>query len=352
MKLLEYEAKNILKQYNIPVPIGNIFDIKRLPDFFPVVLKSQVPTGGRGKLGGIKIVNNRENLSETYKTLLDLPIKGYRPRNILAEEVLPIQQEFYLSLTINRDTETIDLIAHKNGGVEIESQNNFFQTHINPSNISKLSMDVSEIYGLEEKAFLIEDLLSNLYRCFVENDLILLEINPLILTKDNKLIAGDCKMQLDDMAYFRHPEWNFESHSQNHNFVELNREGTVATIANGAGLAMATIDEIYNNDLIPANFLDIGGNITIDSLENYFKKIIDFPNIDYIIINIFGGIVQCDLIAKAIIDAKKKFDKFPTLFIRLNGNRSHAAVDILNKNCIKCFSNLSECIEALKNDKK
>ena len=206
---------------------------------------------------------------------------------------------------------------------------------------------IAEFYNMPDKAFVLGDLVEKLYRCFVQSDATLLEINPLVFTKQGKLIAGDCKMTLDDAAPFRHPEWDFEEKHVDANFVPLNKTGTVATIANGAGLAMATIDAVTVAGLTPANFLDIGGGATTEKVVKSFKKIMEFPAVNAIVINIFGGIVRCDIVAQAIIEAREQLPGLPTLYVRLSGNRSEEAAELLNTQGLTLCTTLEECLREL-----
>ncbi len=345
MKLLEYEAKGILQQFNLPVPNGEI----AVTHTIPVVIKSQVPTGGRGKAGGIKIATTESEVEQFSREIKQLSIKGYTPRTLLYEEVLEIERELYLSLLIDRSAGSIQLIAHSEGGVEIESHSSdeFLKKDLSESNFDALGDSLAEFYDLPEKAFALGDLVEKLNTCFTESDATLLEINPLVLTKQGELVAGDCKMTLDDAAAFRHPEWNFEEEKADANFVSLNHKGTVATIANGAGLAMATVDAVTAAGLTPANFLDIGGGATTEKIVQSFKKIMEFPSVNAIVINIFGGIVRCDIVAQAIIEAQEQLPNLPRLYIRLSGNRSEEAAKLLNERGLTLYSTLEECLQEL-----
>jgi succinyl-CoA synthetase beta subunit len=351
MNLLEYEAKKILRASDISVPhstlLGKGNSLQNVS--LPSVMKSQVPTGGRGKLGGVKIVKTVDELERVSDSMLAHEIKGFVPKTLLAEEVLDIDKEFYLALLINRTKHCIELSAHADGGVDVESHaaSDFLHFAMTDKNANAAGETLAEIYGLPEQTFALQDLIEKLYDCFVSQDATLLEINPLILTTHGELIAGDCKMILDDAAAFRHPDWNFEEKSASANFVSLDDSGTVATIANGAGLAMATVDAVTSAGYSPANFLDIGGNATTEQVVASFKKIMEFPAVDAIVINIFGGIVRCDTVAQAIIEAKSQLPNLPRLIIRLSGNRSDEAAKLLKEHDLPLYRNLTECIEAL-----
>ncbi|MDB5168266.1 MAG: sucC [Candidatus Saccharibacteria bacterium] len=351
MKLLEYEAKTILRNAKIPVPNAVVITRDFTPELkLPVVLKSQVPIGGRGKLGGIVIVDAPEDITPTIDTLFDLPIRGYLPNAILAEEKLAIKNEYYFSIVINKSQATIELVAHKNGGVEVEANDHdsFLHVTLNHRNAEQAGEQLAEYLDLPGQSFVLQDLIENTYKCFVKNDATLLEINPLVLTTQNKLVAGDCKMEVDNSAAFRHPEWDFEDKPANANFVVLDNQGTVATIANGAGLAMATVDAVATAGMRPANFLDIGGGASAASVLTAFERIMEFPNIQAIVINIFAGITRCDEVARAIISAKSHITTLPPLFIRLAGTNFEAAAELLAVENISILATLDECLSAAK----
>lgn len=348
MNLLEYEAKEILKLFAIPVPNSKIIHAGDKIPPAPIVLKSQVHSGGRGKLGGVKVVKSGDT-AKIAEDIFTLAIKGEIPRTLLAEEPLDIINEYYLSLLVNRGNATIEVVAHKDGGVEVESHNpdEFFRHELSPALSNAVGDNLADYLDLPEQSFALQELLENLYRCFTKNDALLLEINPLVLTNNNQLVAGDCKMTLDAAARFRHPEWQFETEAASANFVTLDPKGTVATIANGAGLAMATVDAVKAASLEPANFLDIGGGATVEGIVKSFKAIMEFPNINAIVINIFGGIVRCDDVAKAILEARKQFPDLPKLYIRLSGTRSEEAALLLASENLTLYPDLPSCLQEM-----
>jgi len=352
VKLLEYEAKNLLSLSGIVTPRSSIIHRNDSPQLtFPVVLKSQVPTGGRGKAGGIRIVNDKDSLQQTINELFELSIKGYRPQTLLAEEKLAIAHEYYLSLVIDKPAAEICLMAHNNGGVEVEENVaiSFLNIAISSESVEVAGQQLADYYNLPSQTFVLQDLVENLYKCFVANDATLLEINPLVFTDDGKFVAGDCKMELDDSAAFRH-DWNFEDKAAEANFVTLDPGGTVATIANGAGLAMATVDAVSDYGMVPANFLDIGGGSNTETLVAAFRRITEYPNIQAIVINVFAGISRCDEVARAIIAAKKQIENLPPLFIRLAGTNFEAAADLLSQENIPILATLEECLAAAKQE--
>jgi succinyl-CoA synthetase beta subunit len=351
MRLLEYEAKTFLRNAGLPVPDAVVTTREFTPELkLPVVLKSQVPIGGRGKLGGVVIVDDPERVTPVIDELFNLEIRGYIPNTLLAEEKLAIQNEYYFSIVINRSTASIELVAHSNGGVEVEANDHssFLRTTLTSKNADQAGEQLAEYLDLPGQTFVLQDLIEKAYKCFVKNDATLLEINPLVLTAQNKLVAGDCKMELDDGAIFRHPDWKFEDKPANANFVVLDEHGTVATIANGAGLAMATVDAVATAGMKPANFLDIGGGANSASVLAAFERIMEFSHVSAIVINIFAGITRCDEVAKAIITAKSQIKDLPPLFIRLAGTNFEAAAELLAREDIAILATLEECLLAAK----
>jgi succinyl-CoA synthetase beta subunit len=352
MKLLEYEAKEILRAANIPVPKSIVVHSPQDTIVLPVVLKSQVPTGGRGKAGGVKLVEDAEKLPSVIEDILSLQIKDFTPKVLLAEEVLDIRHEYYLSLLIDKSQAQIKLMAHKNGGVEVEENDpaSFLTIELDGKNAESAGEQLAEYFDLLSQSFALQDMIEHLYGCFIKNDITLLEINPLVYTTDGKLIAGDCKMELDDAAAFRHPEWDFEDKPQNTNFVTLDPNGNVATIANGAGLAMATVDAVTDFGMTPANFLDIGGGASSDSVLAAFRQIMEYSQVKAIIINIFAGITRCDEVAKAIIEARRHIDNLPPLYIRLAGTTVELARELLGEQSIPLLPTLESCLAAAKQE--
>ncbi|OYW85360.1 hypothetical protein B7Z17_02440 [Candidatus Saccharibacteria bacterium 32-49-10] len=354
MNLLEYEAKDLLKESGVPIA-ASIVVTKESPlknISAPVVVKSQVPVGGRGKLGGIKIVDSGSDLPMIISRLFELDIKGFKPSSLLLEDKISIAREFYLSLVIDRQKSCIQVMGHAEGGVEIEGQTGFSSWDINgdPAAINRVGENLAEIYDIPDQVFTLQELVKNTYDCFVQNDATLLEINPLILTNAGDLIAGDCKMTLDDAAAFRHPEWNFEQTSKEVNFVSLDEDGTVGIIANGAGLAMATVDAVADAGMRPANFLDVGGGANAASVLAAFRRIMEYRGVKAIVINIFAGITRCDEVARAIIEAKEQIADLPPLCIRLAGTNYTEAKVLLDDADISLLPTLKECLDTAKKE--
>ncbi len=341
MQLLEFQAKELLRRSEIRVPDGHIIssgDGKDPSDFtYPAVLKSQVPIGGRGKLGGIRLVKNAEEFLTTFPEVKALEIKGYKPREILVEQALDIERELYLALRVNRDERRIDIIASAEGGVEIESHVSSVITRLYDD--KNAAVDVAKTLSIDENA--CKTLLQALYHCMIDNDLLLAEINPLVVTKTDELIAADAKMLVDDNALFRHPA--FASQAVSSSVLPLG--GTIGVIANGAGMAMSTMDTIYAAGGRPANFLDIGGGTGEDVFIRNLREITELPGVTSIIINIFAGITRCDDIARGIIAAKNDIPDLVPLYIRLEGTRRDEAIELLDNARIELLPDLKMCVQ-------
>lgn len=350
MKLLEYEAKDILKQAGVTVPGSYI--ASEVPEFLPAVVKSQVPVGGRGKAGGVLVVSTADEYSSAVAEILQLDIKGFRPKTVLVEELLNIERELYLSLLIDKPSASVMLMAHRSGGVEVEENlaSSYWNIAIGGDGWSaeQAGQELADYYDLPEKTFVLQDLVERLYKLFVDQDMTLLEINPLVVTKSSGIVAGDAKVILDDAAQFRHPEWQFEAEKAETNFVTLDHGGTVATIANGAGLAMATVDAVADAGMTPANFLDIGGGANEASVLAAFRRIMEYPSVQVIIINIFAGITRCDEVARAIIAARAQIDNLPPLAVRLAGTNYEQAAELLEKEGVHIYPSLHVAINAAK----
>lgn len=354
MRLLEHEAKGLLKKYSLPIPQGVL--IKNVGDdasrAVPIVLKSQVPIGGRGKAGGIKIVNNQDEVAAAVNQLFQLRIGTHMPSSLLAEEKLDIASEHYLSLLIDRDSSSIQLLAHHDGGIEVESadSNKLFRQSLVAAPDRDITEEVVRILGASSDLnSRMHELLTNLWQCFVSEDATLVEINPLVITTDGHVVCGDSKIELDDNAAFRH-EWTFEAGMSDQNYVVLDPDGEVATLANGAGLAMATVDTVSDAGLKVANFLDIGGGTNEATATRALERLCELPKLRAIIVNIFAGITRSDEVARAIVSAQGNIADLPPLFIRIEGNKQREARAILEAHDIPFFTTLEQCIAAAKKE--
>jgi len=351
MNLHEYQAKALLQKYGIPVPRGQV--VAAANEVVAAaseinsnawVVKAQVHAGGRGKAGGVKVVKTpveaqnvaTELLGKTLVTYQNAP-DGQPVNQVLIEETLPIARELYLSMLVDRTLERIVVVASVAGGMDIEeiahtSPEKILQEVCDPLNglvdfqARNLAFKL-DLSGDQIGAF--TKLLKGLYRLFKENDLALLEINPLVVTADGKLFALDCKMSVDDNALYRQKvlaeqrDWSQEdskeatAHHAGLNYIALN--GNIGCMVNGAGLAMATMDLIKLHGGMPANFLDVGGGATAETVAKAFKIILADSNVKAILVNIFGGIMRCDIIAEGIITAVKEVGMQIPVIVRLEG---------------------------------
>ena len=354
MNLHEYQSKSILREYNIPVPIGAIIsnpddaiDVARKIGGNCWVVKAQVHAGGRGKAGGIRLVKSKEELKSAVKALLGRRLVTYQtdtrgqPVNqILIEQTADIMQELYLGATIDRASQQIVFMASVEGGVEIEKV-----VQESPEKVLKVVVDSTIglqpfqcrqlFFGLglrltQMQSFI--DIVIGLYQLFIERDLSLLEINPFVVTSADRFICLDAKINIDDSALYRQSELRemrditqedeYEILAQQWELNYIKLDGNIGCMVNGAGLAMATMDLIKLAGGEPANFLDVGGNTTKERVTEAFKIIVLDKSVKGILVNIFGGIVRCDLIADGIVGAIKEIGIDMPMVIRLEGNNA------------------------------
>jgi len=342
MNLHEYQAKNILVSSKIKVPAGKVVTSSQEANSFvkaskgsTFAIKAQIHAGGRGLSGGVKIISSAEEASAFASKFLGKNLitfqnepHGQPVTRILIEETVSISQELYFSIVIDRQSEAVTIICSSAGGMEIEeiSKKNpeliiTAACEINKSLSSNNIKEITRFLNLNEVvAPQFNDLLFSSYNIFTNNDLSLLEINPLVITNDNELIALDCKMSVDDNALYKHTEikelhdWEQsdskekEAHFAGLNYIAL--DGSIGCMVNGAGLAMATMDLIKLSGGSPANFLDVGGGATSETVSKALKILISDSNVTVVLVNIFGGIMRCDIIADGIISAVKEVLKF------------------------------------------
>lgn len=340
MQLLEYQAKSLLASSDAAVPTGFVVrkndSLGKLPFSFPAVVKSQVPVGGRGKLGGVKLVNTQKELETERLRIQSLEIKGYLPSAVLIEQALEINKEFYLALRVNRDMRQVEWLASTEGGIEIESHSQ--GVSIVPYSAPTATERLAQLFGVSTP--LLTELVHSLERCFFDNDLLLLEVNPLVVTKQGELVCADAKVMVDDNSQFRHEDlsWPEPEHIKP-------LGGSIGVIANGAGMAMSTMDTIFAAGAKPANFLDIGGGTGEDVFVKNLKEITELPGVTSIIVNIFAGITRCDDIARGIIAAKAQIPGLVPLFIRLEGTNRDEAAKLLQDAGIELQPSLKACID-------
>ena len=367
MNLHEYQAKDIFRSYGIPVPAGKVaaspeeaVEAARALAGSAWVVKAQVHAGGRGKAGGVKLAREVETVRTAAERMLGKPLvtqqtgpEGLPVERVYVESGSEIARELYLSLTLNRERGRVALIASAAGGMDIEEV-----AHRTPEKI--LTATVHPAAGLaphqaRELAFGLglagaqiaqfQSLASALYRLYLEKDLSLVEINPLIVTAEGALVALDAKVNVDDNALFRHPELAqlrdasqedpMERRAAEHDLNYVSLDGNIACMVNGAGLAMATMDLIKLHGGQPANFLDVGGGATSERVTVAFELILSNSRVRAVLVNIFGGIVRCDLIAEGIINAVKKVRVRVPVVVRLEGTNADKAREMLAQSGLK-----------------
>ena len=365
MKIHEYQGKEIFRSFNIPVPIG--YAVNKLDDVEKVikkvqneskkeavVVKAQIHAGGRGKGGGVKFssdlstaVNNANKIFGMNLVTHQTGERGQKVRKILIEEASNISKEFYCAITLDRSLGQFVFMVSTEGGMEIEkvaeeTPEKIVKVWIDPL-IGMKSFHARKLaFGLQLTGSAYKEAVSlflNLFKCFVRTDASLAEINPLVLTNDNKIVALDCKLNFDGNALYRQKDilalrdtneedpTELEADKFDLNYIKL--DGNVGCMVNGAGLAMATMDIIKISGGEPANFLDVGGTASADTVKNGFKIILSDKNVKAILINIFGGIVRCDRVANGVVEAVKELGLDVPVVVRLEGTNSEEAKEIL-----------------------
>jgi len=370
MNIHEYQAKVVLREFGIPVPRGlpafSVAEAEKAAHQLggPVwVVKAQIHAGGRGKAGGVKVVKSIEDVSREATRILGSTLvthqtgpKGKVVNRLYIEEGSAIEKEFYLSAVVDRATSCVAFVVSTEGGVDIEEV-----AHNTPEKILTFSIDpatgimphhgrrVAQVLRLTgDLAKQVEDLLAKLYIVFVAKDMSLLEINPLVVTKSGQIICLDAKIGFDDNALFRHAdiialrditeedEKEIEASKYDLNYVAL--DGTIGCMVNGAGLAMATMDIIKLYGESPANFLDVGGSATKERVAAAFKIITSDAQVKGILVNIFGGIMRCDVIAEGVVAAVKEVGLRVPLVVRLEGTNVEKGKDIIAKSNLNVTS--------------
>jgi succinyl-CoA synthetase beta subunit len=361
MKIHEYQAKAILAKFGVPVPRGEFISKKEDAEGVarklgtPVtVVKAQIHAGGRGKGGGVKLARSPEQAAELAGHILGMKLitpqtgpEGRIVRRLLIEEGLDIKRELYLSILVDRAVAAPVFMASASGGMEIEEVAKEHPEAILRETVSPAtglqSYQVRKLaFGLGLPAEMLKvavPFFQSLYRAFIETDASLLEINPLIVTGDGRLVALDAKVNFDDNALFRHPEFaqlrdvdeetplEVEASKFKLNYIQL--DGNVACMVNGAGLAMATMDIIKLSGGSPANFLDVGGGASEEQVRNAFKILLSDPNVRAVFVNIFGGILRCDVLAGGVVKAARELGIRVPVVVRLEGTNVEAGQKIL-----------------------
>ena len=386
MNIHEHQAKQILKKFGAVVPEGVFgFTVEELLEKCKLlktdkfVLKAQIHAGGRGKAGGVKILDNLEDLKKSAKELLGKKLithqtgpEGREVKRLYVEASSNILKEFYLSCLVDRATSKIAFISSDQGGMDIEevaikSPNKILTTKVElKDEISNEKCEkIIRIFNLEgnSKKEAIS-LIKSIYKMFIKTDANMVEINPLILTKEKKIICLDAKVNFDSNALFRHPEIlelrdlneedPAEIEASKHDLAYIKLDGSIGCMVNGAGLAMATMDIIKLYGEEPANFLDVGGGASKEKVSAAFKIILSDKNVKGILINIFGGIMRCDVLAQGVVDAAKEININVPLVVRLAGTNFKEGKEILDNSGLKLISaeNLDDAakkiVEAIK----
>ncbi len=353
MDLFEYQGKQFFARYGIPTSPGGVAETpeeavrQAVAAGFPAVIKAQVQVGGRGKAGGIKIAANEEEALAHAQAILGMDIKGHLVKRVWVEHASDIAKEYYASYTLDRSAKLYMLMLSAKGGVDIEEvavtdPDAIVRRHIDPVSGADREMleEAVEASGIDAEARQgVAEILEALYRAFVEGDADLVEINPLIFNTAGKVHALDAKVTLDDNATYRHPEWaewaktveydGRERLAKERGLNYIGLSGSVGIIANGAGLAMSTLDVVNQVGGSAANFLDLGGGASADTMAAALEVINTDENVEAVLVNIFGGIVRCDEVAKGILEALNRVELAAPLVIRLDGTNSDLAREIL-----------------------
>lgn len=378
MKIHEYQAKELFKSFGIPVPKGKVTDssseaVNISKDLNHVcVLKAQVHSGGRGKAGGIKLAKNRDEVNQFANELIGMKLvthqtgpEGRIVKKILIEEIKEVSKELYLAVVVDRAKAAPVIIASASGGMEIEeiSAKNpelIIKEHVNPLlglQPFQARYICNQLQLTPEVTKQAIGVIRGLYNLFIQKDCSLAEINPLVITKDNQLIALDGKLNFDDNALTIHKDiaelrdldeedpLEVEASKFGLNYIKL--DGNVGCMVNGAGLAMATMDIIKLAGGSPANFLDVGGGASVEAIENAFNILLMDKNVKAILINIFGGILRCDNLARGVVEATHKTNLNLPVIIRLEGTNVEEGTNILNESNLRfsVASNMAQAAE-------
>ena len=370
MNIHEYQAKEILKEFGAPVSKGVIiFSLDEIDEKIKnlnsteFVLKAQIHAGGRGKGGGIKLVKNIEELKDEAKKMFGMNLvtpqtgpEGKEVKRLYIEEASDISKEFYLSCLVDRASSKIAFISSTEGGMDIEkvasetpekiiTNKIDFKSNVKSEEIEKI---IKPFNFNSVQKLTAQKLIKALYKTLIEKDATLIEINPLIITKDERIVCLDAKMNFDDNALFRRPEIfklrdlneedSAEIDASKYDLAYIKLNGSIGCMVNGAGLAMATMDIIKLYGKEPANFLDVGGGASKEKVSAAFKLILSDKNVKGILINIFGGIMRCDVIAQGVLDAAKETNLDVPLVVRLAGTNYKEGKEILDKSGLKILS--------------
>ncbi|TMC40296.1 MAG: ADP-forming succinate--CoA ligase subunit beta [Chloroflexi bacterium] len=358
MKLLEYQAKEVLASLGIAIPPGVV---ARNPDeaaaafarLGPVAVKAQVPVGGRGKAGGIKLAGSADEARRAAQQIIGMDIKGFKVPLVYCEAALEIEREIYLGFTVDRDARANILMLSAKGGMDIEqvaeeSPDSIARLYPNPWR-GPLNFELAQLAYDAELGDLSRPLISiiaKLYRAIPDYDALTAEINPLVVTKSGEVVAGDAKLEIDDNAAWRHKDLEerygavlegdpYEVEAKKRGLTYVSLDGDIGIIGNGAGLCMGTLDLVQRAGGRPANFCDIGGGAKAEVVENALAVILMNPKVKGVVINVFGGITRGDEVAKGVVTARDNLKMKLPLVVRLSGTREEEGREILRKNGIE-----------------
>ena len=354
MDLFEYQGKSLYQKFDISHPdsslVKDLTELEKVNELtYPVVVKAQVQVGGRGKAGGIKVANNEEELEKIANEIHGMDIKGHKVEVLLIEEASEILEEYYISFTLDRSEKQYLMMLSSKGGMDIEqvakdNPNDLIKLHISPSeglNEKDLNESIIEAKLNQKYKTELAEIIIKLYKLFQEGDCDLVEVNPLAITSEG-VMALDSKVALDMNAKFKHenfqlledeipiPEEEKFAKEKGLNFIKL--DGSVGIIGNGAGLVMSTLDVVAEHGGSASNFLDIGGGAKSETVSAALEVLETDPNVKSVLINIFGGITRCDLVAEGIVEATNGKDLKWPIVIRLDGTNSREGLEILKNN--------------------
>jgi succinyl-CoA synthetase beta subunit len=357
MKLLEYQAKEVLGALGVPIPPGRVARTAEeaaaaCAEIGPVAVKAQVPVGGRGKAGGIKLAQTPEEARAAAAQIIGMDIKGFRVPLVYCEGALDIGQEVYLGFTVDRDARANILMLSARGGMDIEevaeeTPEAIARLYPNPWR-GPLDFELNQLTweaGLGEHARALLPLVKKLYRAITEYDAVTAEINPLVITRSGELIAGDAKLETDENAAFRHQDLEerygavlegdpYEREAKKRNLTYVSLDGEIGIIGNGAGLCMGTLDLVQRAGGRPANFCDIGGGAKAEVVENALAVILMNPRVRGVLMNVFGGITRGDEVARGLVQARDSLGMTLPLVVRLSGTNQEEGRAILQENGI------------------
>ncbi len=370
MRLLEYQAKEVLAGLGIPIPPGRVAHTpeeaeRACAELGPVAVKAQVPVGGRGKAGGIKLAGSPAEARAAAGQIIGMEIKGFRVPLVYCESALQIQRELYLGFTVDRDARANILMLSARGGMDIEqvaeeAPEAIARLYPNPWR-GPLDFELSQLVfqaGLGELARPLTQAIKKLYRAIPELDAVTAEINPLVVTAAGELIAGDAKLETDENAAFRHRDLEerygsviegdpLEREAKKRNLTYVSLDGEIGVIGNGAGLCMGTLDLVQRAGGRPANFCDIGGGARAEVVQNALEVILMNPRVKGVLLNVFGGITRGDEVARGLVEARDRLRMKVPLVVRLSGTREEEGRAILKQNGIEPGANAWEAAQKI-----